>query len=61
MPKFSILALVSLFIMTSFTACFNDTEELQKVVEKPVEYDQFGNEAVYTADGEREVIDEDCD
>lgn len=61
MPRFFILISLGFFITITLSACFNETTEPQKKVERPVEYDQFGNEAVYTADGERELIDDDCD
>jgi len=61
MHRFSIFALLSLFIMSTLTACFDEKKEPQKKVERAVEYDQFGNPVIYTADGEKELIDEDCD
>ncbi|MCK5809854.1 MAG: hypothetical protein KAH00_02135 [Cocleimonas sp.] len=61
MSKFSIFALISLFVMSTLTACFDETKAPQKKAEQAIEYDQFGNPAVYTADGEKELIDDDCD
>ena len=61
MHRFSIFALLSLFIMSTLTACFDEKIAPQKKVERAVEYDQFGNEVIYTADGEKELINDDCD
>ena len=47
--------------MSTLTACFDETKAPQKKAEQAIEYDQFGNPAVYTADGEKELIDDDCD
>ncbi len=61
MHRFSIFTLLSLFMMSTLTACLDEKIELEKKVERAVEYDQFGNEVIYTADGEKELINEDCD
>ena len=64
MSKLPMFALFSLFVISTLTACFDETNETkapQKKVEQAIEYDQFGNPVVYTADGEKELIDDDCD
>lgn len=61
MHKLSTFVLLSLFMMSTLTACFDEKKEPEKKVERALEYDQFGNEVLYTADGEKELIDEDCD
>jgi hypothetical protein len=61
MHRFSTFALLSLLIISTLSACIDEKTEPQKKVERPVEYDQFGNKVIYTADGEKELIDEDCD
>jgi hypothetical protein len=61
MYRLSLSTLFSLFVMFTLTACFDKKEAPETQVEKPLEYDQFGNEVVYTADGEKELIDDDCD
>ncbi len=45
----------------ALSACSDKEEQAQAKVEKAVEYDQFGNEVIYTADGEKELINDDCD
>jgi hypothetical protein len=61
MSKFYTFTLLSLVVISTLTACFDETKAPQKKVEKAIEYDQFGNPVVYTADGEKELIDDDCD
>lgn len=57
MPKFFVYALFYLLLLFSLSSC----TEAEKKVEQPVEYDQFGNPVVYTADGEKELINDDCE
>ena len=61
MYQFFVYTLLYLFITAGLSACNDKEIPEQKQVERPIEYDQFGNPAVYTADGEKELIDEDCD
>ncbi|MCK5895931.1 MAG: hypothetical protein KAG20_03940 [Cocleimonas sp.] len=61
MYRFSLAAFFSLFFMVALTACFDKKEVAQAKVEQPIVLDQFGNEVIYTAEGEKELIDEDCD
>lgn len=62
MSKFLIITLCSLLISITLPAC-TDKEEVasEKKVERPVEYDQYGNKVIYTADGEKELINDDCE
>ncbi|MCK5903073.1 MAG: hypothetical protein KAG28_07975 [Cocleimonas sp.] len=55
-------SLLSLFLL-SLSACSDDdsSSPTKPHTEKPIEYNKLGNKALYTADGERELIDEDCD
>ncbi len=59
MSKFFIYALLSLMAIFLLSSCMEKQATAQ--IERPVEYDQFGNEVIYTADGEKELIDDDCD
>ena len=61
MPKFFMVTLLCFFLTIALSACSDKEEQAQTKVEKAVEYDQFGNEVLYTADGEKELINEDCD
>ncbi len=48
-------------MIMALSACADKKEQAQVKVKKAVEYDQFGNKVIYTADGEKELINEDCD
>lgn len=61
MSKFFIITLCCLFISITLPACTDKEAPADKKVERPVEYDQFGNKVLYTADGEKELINGDCD
>ena len=61
MPKFFVYTFLCLLAIFLLSSCMEQKDSTQKKVERPVEYDQFGNKVIYTADGEKEVIDEDCD
>ena len=63
MHKFFIYTTLSLFITLNLSACGDKKNETkaEKKVERPVEYDEYGNKILYTADGERELIDDGCD
>jgi len=61
MYQFFVYTLLCLFITATLSGCNDKETPEQKQVERPIEYDQFGNPVVYTADGEKELIDEDCD
>ena len=61
MSKFLMIILYSLVVSMTLPACTDKETPAQEKVERPVEYDQFGNEVLYTADGEKELIDDGCD
>jgi hypothetical protein len=61
MDRFFIYILLFSFATATLSACNDKEVAEQKKVERPIEYDQFGNPVIYTADGEKELIDEDCD
>jgi hypothetical protein len=61
MSKFLIIMLYSLVVSMTLPACTDKEAPAQAKIERPVEYDQFGNEVLYTAEGEKELIDDGCD
>ncbi|MCK5813426.1 MAG: hypothetical protein KAH03_04170 [Cocleimonas sp.] len=61
MSKFLIITLSSLFLSITLQACTDKETPAEKKVERPVAYDQFGNKVIYTADGEKELINDDCE
>lgn len=61
MDRFFVYILLFSFAAATLSGCNDKEMSEQKKVERPIEYDQFGNPVIYTADGEKELIDEDCD
>lgn len=61
MRLFFLYSLLGLLAIGGLSACTEAEKSVEKKVERPIEYDKFGNEVLYTADGEKEYIDEDCD
>ena len=61
MRTFFIYSLLSLFALGALSACNEEAKPVEKTVERPIELDEYGNEVLYTADGEKELINEDCD
>ena len=56
-----IYSLLCLLVTINISACSEKPAPVEKKVERPVEYDEYGNEVLMTADGEREVSDSGCD
>lgn len=54
-------SVISLCLLLSLSACTEEPAPPEKKVERPLEYDEYGNEVIYTADGERELQDDGCD
>jgi len=61
MHLFFTYSLLSLLALSTFSACKETAKPAEKKVERPVELDEYGNKILYTADGERELINDDCD
>ncbi len=61
MHTFILYSLLGLFTLGAFSGCNEKETTVEKKVERAVEYDEDGNKVLYTADGERELINEDCD
>jgi len=61
MRTFFTCILLASFAVSTLAGCNDKEKAVEEKVERPIEYDQFGNEVLYTADGEKELINEDCD